>query len=970
MKRTPLAVTAGITLAIAACGGNAQPAPAVAPLRVATQAASAPSASPSSSCAFGVTSDACLFTPLNRMRRDSAATAFSRGLLSLSSTGVIRFATDHPAWDGRGVLIAILDSGIDPGVAGLATGTDGQPKTLDLRDFSREGRVSLQRAARRGDTLWIGDRRVLGASRVAALAGDAPIWGGAVLERVLGKAPSADINGNGRVGDTLLVVVTKATSGWILLGDTDGDGTLSDERPVRDYLVGRELFGWYQQAGADPRSGAAPVNIAANFADSADAPLLDLFFDTSGHGSHVAGIAAGHNLYGVTGFDGVAPGARIIGLKIANDAHGAVSVTGSMVRAVEYAIRFARERAMPLVINLSFGVGNENEGTARIDALIDSMLAASPEVVMTVAAGNDGPGLSTLGFPGSASRVISVGATLPAVFAGGRPGDVGAETVASFSARGGESSGPDVVLPGVAYSTVPNYSAGEEQEVGTSMASPYAAGLAARLMSGLRAGGRTVPARMIKQAFRNGSHALMSASALDQGAGLPDITRAWQWLAVPHDVAELAVDVGSVKGRGAVYLAANPDGTVARALGARVVLRRIDAASPITVRLRTEASWLQLPETITLANGRGEFTVSVQAGATPGPGTLSGEIRVEGPDETAGPLAIIPVVVRSPVSVAGTRTPVNLNIAAGGIGRVFVPADSGRGFQVETATLRDADRVIVALHEPGGMPFRDDRTIAAGFGGSAGLYDIGAEDVVTGLYEVDVVAGPGAPVSAKVTVSQSPLRLGATMARDTLHVTARSLSATALQVRIRAGLIGAERRITVQRSGDAPVRIAIAVPEWAGRVVVDTRMARESWSRFTDFGLSFIDQHGKMFESTPINYAFSRAVPELPDSIAGDTMFVLLSPGFADGRDRDTWSIDLSVRFYVDKPYALDGEGSPRKAIAPGALREERFATGPLPITIPPDFMPLVTIVALEGPEGEMIWTRQVAITKPVGPPR
>ena len=105
------------------------------------------------------------------------------------------------------------------------------------------------------------------------------------------------------------------------------------------------------------------------------------------------------------GFDGVAPGARLIGLKIADDAHGTVSTTGSMLHALDYAIRFARDRAMPLVVNLSFGVGNEIEGTARIDHLIDSVLAAHPDVVMTVAAGNDGPGLSTIGFPASASRV-------------------------------------------------------------------------------------------------------------------------------------------------------------------------------------------------------------------------------------------------------------------------------------------------------------------------------------------------------------------------------------------------------------------------------------------------------------------------------------------------------------------------------------------------------------------------------------
>ena len=87
-----------------------------------------------------------------------------------------------------------------------------------------------------------------------------------------------------------------------------------------------------------------------------------------------------------------------------------------MIRAIDYAIRFASARRLPLVLNMSFGVGNEIEGTARIDAMLDSVLAANPSLVLTISAGNDGPGLSTLGFPGSAKRAISVGATLPATF--------------------------------------------------------------------------------------------------------------------------------------------------------------------------------------------------------------------------------------------------------------------------------------------------------------------------------------------------------------------------------------------------------------------------------------------------------------------------------------------------------------------------------------------------------------------------
>src|SRR5262249_55315425 len=180
--------------------------------------------------------------------------------------------------------------------------------------------------------------------------------------------------------------------------------------PVHDFLQGYQTLGWAR------RGRPAPVALAANFGDNPSVPSLDLFVDTGNHGTFVAGVAAAHDLYGVTGFDGVAPGAQLLGLKIANNAQGGISVTGSMLRALDYAVRFAERRRLPLVLNMSFGVGNEIKGQARIDRLVDSVLAAHPDLVFCVSAGNDGPGLSTMGFPGSAERVLTVGATIPGAF--------------------------------------------------------------------------------------------------------------------------------------------------------------------------------------------------------------------------------------------------------------------------------------------------------------------------------------------------------------------------------------------------------------------------------------------------------------------------------------------------------------------------------------------------------------------------
>ncbi|HEX3274228.1 MAG TPA: S8 family serine peptidase, partial [Gemmatimonadales bacterium] len=216
--------------------------------------------------------------------------AYAHGWMPLASTGVDRFLRAHPEFDGRGVLIGILDTGIDPAVPGLRTTSTGGPKILDLRDFSGEGAVPLERVTPAGDTVAVAGRRLAGAGRLRALSTAGPYYGGTIAELPLGEAPAADLDGNGTVGDTLPVLVVKATDGWVLLADTDGDGSLAGEKPIHDYLVGRETFGW---AG---RGSAPRVTVAANFTDSASTPRLDLVFDTGAHGTHVAGIAAGHDL--------------------------------------------------------------------------------------------------------------------------------------------------------------------------------------------------------------------------------------------------------------------------------------------------------------------------------------------------------------------------------------------------------------------------------------------------------------------------------------------------------------------------------------------------------------------------------------------------------------------------------------------------------------------------------------------------
>jgi serine protease AprX len=208
--------------------------------------------------------------------------------------------------------------------------------------------------------------------------------------------------------------------------------------------------------------------------------------DTFGHGTHLAGLIAGRDP--VTGFAGVAPGARIVSLKVAG-ADGETSLA-QVLAAMEWVHRNRNANGLNIrVVNLSLGV--EDRGGYKNDVLawaVEQLWQSGITVV--AAAGNNGKYANRLDIPAADPFVIAAGAS--DTFDTLTPAD---DRVAEFSSRSRYRT-PDVVAPGARMVSlrVPGSALDAEfpgarvgdgyfRGSGTSQAAAVVSGVVARLLS-------------------------------------------------------------------------------------------------------------------------------------------------------------------------------------------------------------------------------------------------------------------------------------------------------------------------------------------------------------------------------------------------------------------------------------------------------------------------------------------------------
>lgn len=204
-------------------------------------------------------------------------------------------------------------------------------------------------------------------------------------------------------------------------------------------IIDSGVVSWHDDLGAQRVS---------QFVDFVD--FQPVAYDDYGHGTHVAGIIAGNGYDSGGARAGIAPGAKLVVLKVLDwDGTGYIS---NVIAALDYAVEH-RATLNIRVINLSVAAAVHQSYTTDPLTLAAKRAVEAGIVVVTAAGnfgkrGNGGAQYGGVTAPGNAPWVLTVGAT-------SHNGTIARadDAVAAFSSRGptyiDHAAKPDLVAPGV-----------------------------------------------------------------------------------------------------------------------------------------------------------------------------------------------------------------------------------------------------------------------------------------------------------------------------------------------------------------------------------------------------------------------------------------------------------------------------------------------------------------------------------------
>ncbi len=170
------------------------------------------------------------------------------------------------------------------------------------------------------------------------------------------------------------------------------------------------------------------INQALEMGTRTEARELVPSVDGSGHGTSVAGIAAGNGRESDGAYRGVAYESELLVVKLGNAREEGFPRTTQLMRAVDFAVGRAVDMGMPLAVNISFGnTYGSHDGTGLLETFLDD-IGNYGRTTIVAGSGNEGAAAGHLSgtFPLAGGRPAGTGPLGGAAAGGGfLPGSSG-----------------------------------------------------------------------------------------------------------------------------------------------------------------------------------------------------------------------------------------------------------------------------------------------------------------------------------------------------------------------------------------------------------------------------------------------------------------------------------------------------------------------------------------------------------------
>ncbi len=845
-----------------------------------------------------------LFPVSNLLSQDSLQT-----FLSVSNTSVNEFHKLFPEYDGRGTLIFVLDTGVDMGVEGLTKTSTGEIKVIDVQDFTHQGDVPIYEAdvdKQDGKTIFSNSDNnlsVYSASNLSYSPADETYYiGGFEESRFINSGSgAADLNGDGDTEDVYHLVTFETLEGgntfWVVYFDANNNNDISDDKPLRNYKENQDAF------TIDNQSGLPALNMGLNILP--EEKIVSFHFDDGSHGTHVAGIAAGNNIGGI-GLNGVAPGAKVISLKLGNNLYsGGATVTESMKKAYLYADKIAGEVTVPCIINMSFGIGSEIEGHAEMEAFLEELTRKNPYLYICLGSGNEGPGISTPGLPSASFAVFSSGAVLTQEVGRDLYGaTLNRDIILYFSSRGGEVKKPDVCSPGACTSTVPNWE-NWDRFWGTSMAAPYSAGVMSLLLSAAAKEypGIKIPSQLLYKVIRESATYMQGYNHLDQGHGYINAVNALNLLRKYIDqgevdkfetytISSIAPNFPNKKApnlylRNGLFLKEEDTFTFSVK---RNNFQKVDAFYR-SYRIESDSDWLiPIQKKTYIRNDQQTFiNVKFDLEKMKEPGLYSGRITAYRDDKSGFPeFEMLAVVVMPYKLCPGANYSLNLKarkIEQGLVDRYFIELPAGQtsmNVKLSAAENKYA-RVRYSLFNPDG----------AGLDVSSQVHTIDGKreientyfDLKPGVYEVDVegifLAKDSSTYNLEISFSGINWINKHTIDNENNLIEVVNLFNNVENYNLEGKISGYRTDYEITIGGSEKFRMPFVLRRGESSKEFSLELTKQDYNKFTDLAFMIYNSNGVVIEKSALSYR-SGSITIFNSSDDDSSDYVLeIVPGFA-----------------------------------------------------------------------------------------